>query len=254
MDRPANDSRSIRYSRLRSMLDATATVLVIVASLAVITLVASLWQRSHNEPPEVANGTDASVPKEPQPLGGAAKLGDDAARVASVQFADFECVFCAQFARDTWPAIRTNYIASGQVLAIFRHLPLANHRYARSAAVSAACAGLQGKFWQMHDRLYLAQPQLSHDTGRSLAVGLGLDPAAFNECSESALDSVESDLSLARDVGISSTPAFLIGIVQPDQTLKTTHIILRAQPLARFEAVFHELLGKRSRNSWFGLR
>src|SRR5262245_26343594 len=88
------------------------------------------------------------------PVGGAKPAyvrGPDTAPVTLEEFADFECPACGQF-YPILKSIESEY--AGQVRVIFREFPLAQHAHARAAGEVAEAAGMQGKFWEMHDLLY----------------------------------------------------------------------------------------------------
>jgi protein-disulfide isomerase len=73
------------------------------------------------------------------------------APVALEEFGDFECMPCFML----WPVLQNVKKDYGDRMSItFRQHPLSNHRHARDAARATEAAGLQGKFWEMHDSLY----------------------------------------------------------------------------------------------------
>jgi protein-disulfide isomerase len=86
---------------------------------------------------------------------------------------------CGRSGRDTQPALDAEYIKPGRVLLAFRQFPLPNHGDAEKAAEAALCAGRQGKFWEMHDRLFLDQRQLGIDMLNDRAKAIGLDLKQF---------------------------------------------------------------------------
>ena len=109
---------------LRTVLDTTATLMVIAASAAVLFHV---WPTRPPPPPVAPPGEKLllpRVPKQPHPLAGAPLLGNRDARVTLVAYSDFECPFCARFATDTWPEIKKRYVDSNKILVAFRHLPV----------------------------------------------------------------------------------------------------------------------------------
>src|SRR5688500_18159619 len=79
--------------------------------------------------------------------------GDERARVAIIEYSDYECPFCARYVASTYPQIDKEYVQTGKVKYVFRDLPLAFHKQAFKAAEASHCAGEQGKFWEMHDRM-----------------------------------------------------------------------------------------------------
>lgn len=110
-------------------------------------------QKSYAETPK---GFDIT-PKQIE-LGDSPMLGDTNAKITIVEFSDFECPFCARHFTQTYPEIKSNYIDKGIVRLIFKNYPLPFHSSAQKAAEAAECAKEQGKFWEMHDRLFTASP------------------------------------------------------------------------------------------------
>lgn len=148
-------------------------------------------------------------------------LGDSAAPLQIIEFADFECPACAQFATLTEPDVRKRLVETGQASYRFYDFPLPIHRNTWAASNAAACADEQGRFWEMHDRLFDSQDQWNGEaTGRPkgvftrLAREVGLDEARFEQCydenryqSRIAANRAEAD---RRRIG--STPTFIIGV------------------------------------------
>jgi protein-disulfide isomerase len=226
-----------RLARLRSALDLMATVLVIVAAAAVLTLTVRNWRQA---PAPIARQTPATPPEAAQPIDGAEIVGSTSAQLAMVIYSDFQCPYCAKFARETWPSIKKDFVDTGRVLVVFRHLPLPIHDQARGAALAANCAARQGKFWQFHDLLFQNQQQLSLQGQRALASDAGIDLTQFDECVQRQPGSagIARDMESAQSLGINSTPTFLIGRIQPDRTVKVSEVILGAHPEDRFRVAF----------------
>src|SRR5581483_2478146 len=83
------------------------------------------------------------------------------ARLAIVEFSDFECPFCGKYARDVFPLVRDQLVESGRVDYVFRNFPLEKiHHNALQASQRAECAGAQRKYWEMHDRIFARQPNI----------------------------------------------------------------------------------------------
>lgn len=227
-----------RQGRLRSVLDLVATVLVIIAAGAVLTLTVRNWRQA---PAQSTGQTPAPpLPMGPQSIEGAPAIGSASAPVAMVVYSDFQCPFCARFARETWPSIKKDFVDTGRALVVFRHLPLPMHTEAMGAALAADCAGRQDKFWAFHDLLFQRQDQLSPATQRAIASDADLDLTQFDQCVERRPGGagIARDMGSARALKINSTPTFLIGRMQPDRTVKVTEVILGAQPADRFSAAF----------------
>ena len=100
-------------------------------------------------------------------------LGNPDAPVTVLEYADFECPYCAAAA----PVLKQLVEESdGRVRLVFRHFPLAgNHPHALTAALAAEAAGAQGAFWPMHDLLFARQDRLGDVALRAYAEELGLD-------------------------------------------------------------------------------
>ena len=95
-------------------------------------------------------------------LADAPALGRPDAPVTLVEFSDYQCPFCGRFFSATLSTLKRDYIDTGKVRYVFRDYPLAQiHPQARKAAEAAHCAGDQGKYWEMHDRLFRNQKALT---------------------------------------------------------------------------------------------
>jgi len=232
---------SARYrldmKRLRAVLDLLTTVLVLVAATVVIALAVRNWRQAPIETVRQAPGPE--LPKTPLPIHGVETIGRTSAPLAMMIYSDFQCPYCGQFARETWPSIKKNFVDTGRVLVIFRNLPLAIHQEAKGAAVSAECAARQGKFWAVHDLLFQNQLQLGPQTIRTIASSAGMDLNQFDQCMQDKPDeTIARDVQSAQTLGINGTPTFLIGRIQADRTVKVSEVIRGAQPEGRFKTAF----------------
>ena len=143
----------------------------------------------------------------------APRLGNDDARVAIVEFADFECPFCRRHANSVLPSLKDRFIDTGRVAYHYFHLPLEIHPHAVDAANAAECANAQGRFWEMHDLLFAGtEPtSLAADAVRKLAASLPLDVAAFDACRDAVAARIAEDVSQASRLQVQSTPVFFLG-------------------------------------------
>jgi protein-disulfide isomerase len=146
-------------------------------------------------------------------------LGNKNAKVTMVEFSDFQCPFCKQFVDNTFAQIKKDYIDTGKVKFVYRHFPLPIHPNAPLAANAAECANDQGKFWDMHDKLFATQDTwagLTNDAAKadfiSYAGDLGLDTTAFDSClsANQDADKIKKDSDAATAAGVSATPTFVI--------------------------------------------
>jgi protein-disulfide isomerase len=137
-------------------------------------------------------------------------LGRPDAPITIIEFADFQCPYCRQ-EEATLHSVMAKY--TDQVRLVFRQLPLSQiHPNAVGAALSAACADQQGRFWPMHDALFADQNALGTDGLKDAARRVGLDMDRYAAClaSESTRQSIEADIRSADDIGIASTPFFFV--------------------------------------------
>ena len=135
--------------------------------------------------------------------------GDPKAPVTLVEFSDYECPYCAT-AQPTLKRVLEQY--PGKVRLVFQNFPLSIHPSAPKAAEAALCAGEQGRYWEMHDRLFANQKALGTDSLKAHARALALDPLAFDKCLDSGRMApvVEANRKLAESAGVNSTPFFLV--------------------------------------------
>jgi protein-disulfide isomerase len=149
------------------------------------------------------------VPRQSVTVGHNPVLGDPSAPVTMVVFSDYACPFCAQL-EDTLKRLRARF--HGGLRIAFRDFPLPIHKQAVPAAHAAACAGEQGRYWEMHDKLFANQQNLGSDDFNSYAEGIGLDPRRFAECVQAGRHAVEieRDRVEGERVGVAGTPATFI--------------------------------------------
>ncbi|MDO8551337.1 MAG: DsbA family protein [bacterium] len=162
--------------------------------------------------------------------------GNKDAKVTIVEFSDFECPFCGRYNTGTYPQIDKDYIQTNKIHYVFQHFPLPMHPNAQKSAEAAECAGEQGKFWEMHDKLFANQTSLSITDLKKYAADLGLKTSTFNSCLDSGkeADKVKSGTSLGQGVNVSGTPAFFIN----------GQLISGAQPYQAFKTVIDQELAK----------
>lgn len=157
--------------------------------------------------------------------------GPEDAPVTIVEFADFQCGYCAR-TRDTTNQILEAY--PEQVKFVFRDSPIEKHPRALYMAQAANCARDQGKYWEMYDVLFDNMRDTKDEQLKAHAVTLELDAAAFDECYDSGkyAEEVESDMAAGKSVGVSGTPAFFVN----------GRMISGAQPFEAFVAVIDDEL------------
>lgn len=145
--------------------------------------------------------------------------GDSAARVWLVMASDFQCPACKLWHDSYAPEIFRDYVETGKVRFAYTNFPLDHiHANARAASEAAMCAAAQGKFWDVHDRLFATQDQwapmldpIQHF--RRLAVEAAVDTAAWNQClaDDVMVPVVDADRARGQASGVNQTPYFFIG-------------------------------------------
>ncbi|MBI4503040.1 MAG: thioredoxin domain-containing protein [Gemmatimonadetes bacterium] len=153
-------------------------------------------------------------------------LGSDSAALEVEEYADFQCPACRMFNIVTLPDVVERLVKTGRIRWRFKDRPLENHANSLPAHQAAACAGEQGRFWEMQDQLYYGQPdwefvrnpQKKH---REYAQKIGLDMSKYDECmgSNRYLSRLVAEARRATVRGITSTPTFVIGTIKIEGTV-----------------------------------
>jgi protein-disulfide isomerase len=131
------------------------------------------------------------------------------AQVVIVEFSDFECPYCAEAAA-TVHKLRERY--GEKIRFVFRNYPLPFHPNARAAAQASFAAHDQGKFWELHDRLFQNQDALGNEQLLEHARAAGLDVEAFRTASAAAASGgrVDEDMRLGEIARVQGTPTMFI--------------------------------------------
>jgi protein-disulfide isomerase len=155
--------------------------------------------------PAPAARTDVKVALRPDdPLRGPAS-----AKVTVVEFSDFQCPYCSRAV----PAVKELEQSFGQEVRLaWKHLPLSFHQNAMPAALAAEAARDQGRFWEMHDKLFAGQATLSDAAYLQYASELKLDLTRFQATMKAPAtrQRIEADLAAATAAGVSGTPTFVV--------------------------------------------
>lgn len=147
-------------------------------------------------------------------------MGSDSAPVEVVEFGDFECPGCGSFANLTEPDIRARLVNTGMIRFRYMDFPLSMHPNARTAHLASWCAGEQGKFWEMHDAIFLNQDRWNTQaTSRpdrvlgTLAEQSGVNMDQYESCMRSGKydPQIRANVEEGARRGVSGTPTFFIG-------------------------------------------
>jgi protein-disulfide isomerase len=160
------------------------------------------------------------------------------------EFSDYQCPYCRRHYLDTFPEIERDFIAVGKLRYVIGEFPIPRlHPLAPKAAEAARCAGEQGKFWEMHARLFTYQQQLEPWSAHAQA--LGLDSARFQSCLDTGkyAAEVQRNAAQAQSAGIHSTPTFLLGIVEGQQ-VRIVSRLRGAAPYRYFKAEIEATLAE----------
>jgi len=163
----------------------------------------------HRQLSEAANVRVMLEPPRLQLAAAGPTRGKGGAPVTIVEYSDFECPFCGRAAA-TIRKVESEY--AGEVKVVYRDFPLPGHRGAPRAAEAAHCAGDQGKYWEMNDRLFSKGGAISESDIRRFASELQLDPQQFTACLDSGKHAATWKAAQAEGmaVGVQSTPTFFI--------------------------------------------
>jgi protein-disulfide isomerase len=145
--------------------------------------------------------------------------GAETAKVWLVEVSDFQCPFCKQWHDETFAKIDQEYVKTGKVRLAYLNFPLSRiHKNAQAAAEAAMCAGVQGKFWELHESLFQTQPKWADLKSPiavfdSLARAAKVDPKGWSTCmtTHATAKLIQADRDRSTQAGVESTPTFFIG-------------------------------------------
>ena len=187
-------------------------VLALVAVVGAIFIV-----RAARAPRAVANVTTAPITAA-QAEG--YLMGNPNAPVQIMEFADFECPACGNFAVITEPDVRNRIVNTGLASYRFFDFPLPMHKNTMAASNAAACAADQGRFWEMHDELFRNQPEWNGeatDNPKKIFLGyvksLGMNTDTWEKCfdSQAHQSRILANQAEGNRRKVQSTPTFVIG-------------------------------------------
>ncbi|MFO1430557.1 MAG: DsbA family protein [Candidatus Competibacteraceae bacterium] len=194
--------------------------------------------------PPGAQPIDAIVPIDKAPTKGQAD-----AKLVLVEFSDYQCPFCQRSFQSVLPQVDKDYIQTGKLKYVFQDFPLEElHKNAFKAAEAAHCAGDQGKYWEMHDRLFSNQQALAPENLTAYAESLGLNRDSFQQCldSDKYAAQVREDMSQGQQLGVQGTPTFFLGTATADGKVKAVRVLRGALPYPAFKEAIDGLLASGS--------
>ncbi len=160
--------------------------------------------------------------------------GPKDAKVAVIAFSDFQCPYCSK-GKSIMDDLVKMYPKDVKV--VFKNLPLDFHPQAMPAAKAAHAAGIQGKFWEMHDLLFDNQKSLADSYYEEAAKTIGLDIEKFKKdfAAPETEEAVKADKELAGKLGVQGTPNFFVNGVN----------LRGAYPVEEFKKVIDKWLAKK---------
>lgn len=227
-----------QVSRWRTVFEVVTTLVMIAMAVVLV------WQNRvrATKPPSAALA--AKLPDKPVSISSLTTIGPDTARVAVIEYTDFQCPFCSSAATDVVSVIKDEYVKTGQARLSLKNFPQPFHQFAAGAAEAALCAGVQGKFWEMHDLLFRNQSDLRDGQLRTLASRAGVQLQQYDACKGSRMmkKAVDADTADAVRVGVSGTPTFFFGYLVGSNSVQVTDVILGVKPLSEYRGILDRLL------------
>ncbi len=192
--------------------------------------------------------------RDPQPqqapinIANAPTRGRADAKVTMIEFSDFQCPFCGRHVRETMPQIDREYIQTGKVRYVFRDFPIDSlHPQAPKAHEAVNCAGDQGKYWEMWERLFANPRQLSPAELVEHGRAVGADPIRLKQCLDTGRHAAAVNASVQEAVGLGATgtPIIFFGLTEPgSNTVKAVRVLRGAYPYDRFKQTIDALLAQ----------
>ena len=181
-------------------------------------------------------------------LGTAPSRGRADAPLVLVEFSDYECPFCIRHFQQTMPELDREYISTGKLRYVFMDYPIDQlHPAALKAHEAARCGGEQGKFWEMHQRLFTPAGSHGVDRLKALASEVGIDRGKFDTCLDSGRmqGPVRASVDTATQLGADGTPQMYLGVADASGSFRIIRSIRGAVPFGQIKQVIDGLLSAR---------
>lgn len=196
---------------------------------------------------EKAGPQNATISLDDDPVMGDRKK----AKVAIVEFSDFECPFCQKFHKESYDTLVKDYVDTGKAVISFRDYPLPFHEPKASLASETAQCVKEAKGDTAYFKFSKLYFENTVSNGKGLADGkmneilaqAGVNAAAVNDCAakEKYKDEIAKDMSDGQAAGVSGTPSFVIGKLSADGKVEG-ELVVGALPLAQFKAAIDKYL------------
>jgi protein-disulfide isomerase len=170
--------------------------------------------------------------------------GRATAPITLIEISDYHCPYCRRHVLQTQPRIYSELVNTGKVRHVFVHYPIAQlHPDAYRSHEAAVCANDQGKFWDLHKKLF-ETPLKTVEQLTAVAQDAGLDGNALRACLESGKHAQEVQASVERiaKLNVNGTPMFLLGRTAGDSKVTVAKVVEGAQPYEAFKMAVDEIL------------
>lgn len=198
------------------------TIVIVAAVVLVIGFVVFAMTR----PDSAKQTVQPLTPEDTAQLKVGHTQGNPTSKVVLTEFGDYQCPACGAWQPFLHDSLLPAY--QDKILFVFKNYPLSMHKNAQSAAQAAEAAGLQNKFWEMHNKLYATQKEWENESdpagrfeGYARELGLDIDKYKSDVNSEAVKNIIKADVALGDKLGLPGTPSFLInGVIQNPQSFK----------------------------------
>ena len=174
-------------------------------------------------------------------------LGSPTAAIGIVDFSDFACRICRDFANGAFERIKREFVETSHITYTVKHLPPESDARTWWAARAAECAGLQGHYWDMHRRLL--SPSISRSMVSTVAATMQLDADNLSKCVDDTKSTITFRIAADREealrLGILGTPTFLVGERVGGDRIKILRRIRGSPAYEVFRDTLREILDKR---------
>jgi protein-disulfide isomerase len=204
---------------------------------------------------KTVGAASSAIPEDTSPTTGSlsikdsSKKGNQSAKLAVIEFTDFQCPFCKRHFEQTYPSIVKDWVDTNKAVYVTKHYPLSFHANAKISAAAVECARDQGgdvKFWEMHDKVFTASTSDGSKIDKAgllvLGTQIGLDATTLGTCLDSGKYNakIDQDVKDGSSIGISGTPGFLVGKYDPTTGKVEGDIIKGAYPYADFQTALEK--------------
>ena len=190
---------------------------LLIGALGVAGIVALTYQSTRSKGVAAASPIDTTLPSV-QSEGYV--IGSQSAPIEVVEFGDFECPGCGSFATLAEPDIRARLVGTGLIRFRFMDFPLSMHPNTWPAHLASWCAGEQGKFWEMHDAIFMSQDRWNSQAtnrpegvlgGLARQIGVNMDQYVACMSSKKYQQQIRANVDEGNRRGVGVTPTFFIG-------------------------------------------